>query len=322
MSRGAAALLVLAVALSWPAADAPPDPSRVIRVAYSSTADLGDLPSLLAQDRLVGQGYDVRATFFARAQLAVEAVARGQADVGMGSTRTYWAAVARGADLVTVMEQMANGWSVLATNDITSCRALEGKRLALSSEGSLSGALVRSYIRSGCPGTEPQIVIIPGSEHRAAALLSASVDASPVELAEVVRLGVKAPGRFRTLVDFAAAHPRLETTGVHVNRGWAHRHPALLHAYLRALLGVHRQIEDEPAFLAAEARPRLDIDAVVVSAHLRAKAWDANGGLTPETVAYSLAFFTGTETLPAQLTTDRVADLGPLGRVLAEIGRR
>jgi ABC-type nitrate/sulfonate/bicarbonate transport system substrate-binding protein len=322
VSRGAAALLVLAMALSWPAPDAPPDPSRAIRVAYSSTADLGDLPSLLAQDRLVGQGYDVRATFFARAQLAVEAVARGRADVGMGSTRTYWAAVARGADLATVMEQVGNGWSVLATPDITSCRALHGKRLALSSEGSVSGALVRSYIQTGCPGTEPQIVIIPGSEHRAAALLSASVDASPVELAESVRLGVKVPGRFRTLVDFAAAHPRLETTGVHVNRRWAQRNPALLHAYLRALLGVHRQIDDEPALLTAEARRRLDIDADVVSAHLRTKAWDANGGLTAETVAYSLAFFTGTETLPAQLTTDHVADLGPLERVLAEIGRR
>jgi NitT/TauT family transport system substrate-binding protein len=298
------------------------DGRRVIRVAYSSTADLGDVPSLLAQEPLASQAYDVQATFFAQAQLAVEALARGQADIGMGSTRTYWAAIARGAGLVTVMEQVANGWSILARPEITTCGGLEGRRLAISGEGSVTGALSLDYLRSGCPGTEPQIVIIPGSENRAAALLTGAVDASPVELADAVRLRLKAPGRFRTLVDFAAAYPQLKTTGVHVNREWARRNPESVHDYLRALLTVHRQVIDDPARLAAEARRRLGVDAEVVSAHLTARAWDVNGGLTRDTVAYTVAFFTRSQSLPNGLTPERVADLRPLERVLAEIGRR
>jgi NitT/TauT family transport system substrate-binding protein len=297
-------------------------PARVIRVAYPSTADVGDLPSLLARERLAGQGYDVQPTFYARATLAVEAVARGHAEVGMGSTRTYWAAVARGAGVVTVMEQVANGWSLVARPEITTCAGLNARRLALSGEGSLSAALSLDYLRRACPGTEPHIVIIPGSENRAAALLAGAVDASPVELAESVRLSLKAPGRVRTLVDFAAAQPRLKTTGVHVNRAWAGRDPAALHAYLRALLEVHRELRTDHARLVAEARRRLAVDERVVSAHLTAAAWDPRGGLTAEAVAGTLAFFAAAGSLPAGLTPERVADLGPLERVLAEIGPR
>jgi NitT/TauT family transport system substrate-binding protein len=308
--------------LAIPAAGAAPTARRPIHVAYPSAADLGDLPSLMVEAQLTREGYDVRTTFYARAQLAVEAVARGHADVGMGSTRTYWAAIARGADVVTVMEQVANGWSLVARPEITTCAGLHGKRLALSSEGSLSAALSLAYVRRSCPGTEPRIVIIAGSENRAAALLAGAVDASPVELAEAVRLGRKAPGRIHTLVDFAATQPGLKTTGVHVNRAWAEKNPAAVEAYMGALLEVHRRARSDAAGLTAEARRRLAIDGPVVAAHLAAGVWDVNGGLTTKAVADTLEFFIAAGSLPRGLTPQRVADLGPLERVLAGLGRR
>jgi NitT/TauT family transport system substrate-binding protein len=302
------------------------NPARRIRVAFSSTVDLGDLPSLMAHALLVTQGYDVVPTFFAHAQLAADALARGQMDVGNGSTRTYWAAIAKGADIATIMEQVGNGWSIMAATDIRRCADLHGRPFAVSGEGSVSAALSRAYIASRCPGTEPRVMSIPGSEHRAAALLSGRLQAAPVELAESVYLIARAPGRFRTLVSFAEELPSVVTTGVHVNRSWAARNPRAVQDYLKALLTIHRQVRAEHGLLVAEARARLRIDPVVladvVEAHLRTNAWDANGRLTPAVVRDSVAFFVGAASLVPDVRPERVGDLSHLERTLDELGRR
>lgn len=302
------------------------DPVRQIRVAFSSTVDLGDLPSLMAHALLAAQGYDVVPTFFAHAQLAADALARGQMDVGNGSTRTYWAAIAKGADIATTMEQVGNGWSIMAATEIRSCADLHGRPFAVSGEGSVSAALFRAYIASRCPGTEPVVMSIPGSEHRAAALLAGRLQAAPVELAESVYLAARAPGRFRTLVNFAEEMPSVVTTGLHVNRSWAAQHPRAVQDYLKALLTVHRRIRAEHGLLVAEARARLRIDpavlADVVEAHFRTNAWDPNGRLTPAVVRDSVAFFVGAASLPPGASPERVADLSHLERVLDGIGRR
>ena len=302
------------------------DATRRIRVAFSSTVDLGDLPSLMAHALLATQGYDVVPTFFAHAQLAADALARGQMDVGNGSTRTYWAAIVKGADVATIMEQVGNGWAIMAATEIRTCADLHGRPFAVSGEGSVSAALSRAYIASRCPGTEPRVMSIPGSEHRAAALLAGRLQAAPVELAESVFLAARAPGRFRTLVSFAEELPSVVTTGVHVNRSWATRNPRAVQDYLKALLTIHRQIRAEHGLLVAEARARLRIDpavlADVVEAHFRTNAWDANGRLTPAVVRDSVAFFVGAASLLPGVTPERVADLRHVERTLDEIGRR
>jgi NitT/TauT family transport system substrate-binding protein len=301
------------------------EPSRRIRVAFSSTVDLGDLPSLMAHGLLATQGYEVVPTFFARAQLAADALARGQADVGNGSTRTYWAAISKGANVATVMEQVGNGWAIVAAAEIRTCADLHDRRFAITGDGTMSAALSSAYLRDRCPGVEPRVMTIPGSEHRAAALLAGRIDAAPLELTESLYLAAKAPGRFRTLVSFADEQPPLVTTGVQVNRRWAHRHPRIVHDYLRALLVTHRKILREPDLLVGEARSQLRLDpslvAGIVDAHIRARAWDPNGGLTSTAVRDTLTFFIRSASLPSTLTPERVADLGHLERVLDEIGR-
>jgi NitT/TauT family transport system substrate-binding protein len=328
LSLGSALLVGVVVAGAPVRSDdaAAQDSGRRIRVAFSSTVDLGDLPSLMAHALLATQGYEIVPTFFAQAQLAVDALARGQADVGNGSTRTYWAAIAKGAGIATVMEQVGNVWSIVAASEIRSCAELHGRPLATSGEGSMSAALSSAYLTRHCPGVEPRVISIAGSEHRAAALLAGRIDATPLELTESIYLAARAPGRFRTLVNFADQQPPLVTTGVHVNREWAARHPMIARAYLKALLTIHRRIRLQHDALVAEARSRLRLEpalvAEVVEAHLRTNVWNPNGRLTPATVGDTLAFFVGASTLPAGLTPERVADLSHLEHVLGEIGRQ
>jgi NitT/TauT family transport system substrate-binding protein len=280
----------------------------------------------MAHALLAADGYDVAPTFFASPQLAADALARGQVDVGNGSVRTYWAAIAKGASVATVMEQAGNGWALVSTSEVRTCVDLHARRLAITGEGSVSAVMSGAYLRRRCPGVEPRIVTIAGSENRAAALLAGRVDAAPLELAESLYLAALGPGRFRTLVRFADDLPSVATTGVQVNRRWAAANPQAVRDYVRAVLSTHRRIARQPDLLAAEARARLRFDPTLVSgvvdAYLRANAWDVNGRLTDAVVRESLAFFVRSGSLPDSLTAERVADLSHLQQVLDDIGRR
>lgn len=326
----AAASLLAACGPAAPATDAievtATVPAIELRVAFPTEADFGDLPALMALELLAGEGYVVRTTHYAEAEFAVAALASGEADVGHGANSTHWAAVGQGAQIVTVMEQAANGWQIYAVLDIQTCAGLDGRRFAISGEGSVSAAMSDVYIQENCPEIERQIVLIQGSSNRAAALLAGEIDATPLELADVVELSFRSPGQFHTLTSLAQDLPGLTTTGVHFNREFAEANPQAVQDYLRALLTVHRQINLDHEQIASEAARRLDFDPeilqAIVEAYFAINAWDPNGGLTQDAVDYTVAFFAESGELDPGLTAGDVADLSYLDEVLAEMGRQ
>lgn len=322
--------LLIFAGLLWLAACASPTPvsvpkSGTLRVGFSTEADMSDVPSLMAQDRLRAEGYTVETNFFPSADVQVAALMQGSVDIGNGSTRTTWNAVAKGAEIETIAEEAADAWVITAVNEIKTCADLNGKRVGLTSPSSLNAALLKAYLEN-CPGTEPQILIIANSSARAAALLAGELDASPLELGDVVELNEKAPARFHTLVNFATELPRLKTTGVHVTRAFAQEHPELVRAYIKALLQVNRDIRANPQLLKEALGRYLKMDAATADrlseAYLARDIWDVNGGMTREGIAYSVDFFNQTGSLPDGLNGDKVSDLSYLEQVLREIGRK
>ncbi len=298
----------------------------VIRVAYPSIVDMEDIPSVMAHQLLAEQGYSVVPTFYAQSELAVQAVASGDAEFGNGADRTFWAAVSQGASILTIMEQAANGWSVYAIPEIQACADLSGKRFAQHSEGAVSFAMSEAYLKENCPDATPEIVIIPGSENRRAALLAGQIDATPVELADAIQIELEAPGKYHLLTNFAKDVPKLKTTGMYVNGDFAKEHPEVVRDYIRAILTVHRQINEDHGLLIAEATKWLAIAPEVLpqiaDAYFAINAWDVNGGLDEDAIQYSLDFFTNSGSLQPGLTVETVADLSFLNAVLDEIGRR
>jgi NitT/TauT family transport system substrate-binding protein len=278
----------------------------------------------MALDSLMPKGYSVVPTFYAQSPLAVEALAGGQADVGFGSTRSYWAAIEKGARLTTIMEQAANGWSVVSLNEIAECADLDGRRLAVGSEGSVAKAMTDAFLQENCPGTVPEILYLPGSESRAAALLAGQIDATTAEPADVVLLLREASNRFHVMVDFAVLLPDLITTAVYVNLDYAQAHPAAIRDLVEALLTAHRTIEADPDLLTSQATGRLGIDASeipsILAAHWRIATWDVNGGLTRDAIDYSLDFYVRTGSLEPGLESGDVADLSFLETGLSELG--
>jgi NitT/TauT family transport system substrate-binding protein len=295
-------------------------------VAYPSVVDMEDIPTVMAHELLSEQGYRVTPTFFAQSELAVEALASGDADFGNGADRTFWAAVSQGAPIVTIMEQAANSWAIFAVPEIQTCEDLGGMRFAQHSEGAVSKAMSDAYLLENCPDTEPEILIIPGSENRAAALMAGEIDASPVELADAVQIELERPGDFHILTNFAIDVPKLKTTGMYVNANFAEEHPEVVKDYIKAVLTVHRQINEDHDLLIKEAQKWLAIDPEVlpkvVEAQFAANSWDVNGGLDEDAIQFSIDFFTNSGSLEPGLTVDGVADLSYLNEVLDEIGRQ
>lgn len=330
-----AALVLFLLCLTWNACAAPtpmaPAPttalkSGTIRVGFSTVADAGDVPSLMAHDLLREEGYTVQTTFFSAADLEVAALAQGDVDIGNGSTRTHWAAVAKGAGIRTVMEQVALLWSILAKPEIKTCADLQGRRYAISSLGSLNAALTKAYLQQNCPGTEPEYILIASSGNRAAALLAGEIDATSLELADVLQLQDTAPGKFHTLFDFGKSLPELKSTGIHVNLEFAQTHAEMVHDYLRAVLTIHRRIRENPELLETALVKYLSLDSnaakAIAAAYLERHVWELNGGMPPDAIPYSVAFFQNSGSLPKELDANTVADPTYLNAVLDEIGRK
>lgn len=154
-----------------------------------------------------------------------------------------------------------------------------------------------------------QIVRLPQSDSRMAALLSGSVRAAALKVVDVVRLDREAPGRFVELADFSSSFPLVMAAGVFVNRDWAEANRPALIAYLEARRAAEERLSDAGA-LVGLARTSLGESAdwpAVAAAYLRVRAWRA-ARVTPEAVGETLRFFSARAGL-APLAPDLAADL-------------
>ncbi len=297
-----------------------------IRVAYSSDKGLSDIPSVMAQERLSQQGYIFQPTFYASTELAAAALAQGQADLSYGSPLTYWQLVSKGQAVTLVGEKVASTFLVAGVNQIKDCAGLAGQRLGINSTSALNTVLIKKYIADQCPGTEPQMVIVSGSDTRAASLLAGQLDAALLEASDWAQLDLKAPGQFHIIFNFAHDLPNIIAVGLFASQSFATQHPEALKAYLKANIEVNRDGAQDHSLVVNEAAHQLDTDAATlkpaVDQYFAIKAWDVNGGLTAEKVKGTFDYLSTLDGFDKSLTLDKLADLSYLNAVLDEVGRK
>src|SRR6266571_4762314 len=109
-ARSSVLLLMLILAFLW-ASEA--QAQKKVRFAYPSSADMGDIPSLLAWEQLKKQGIEVIPTFFPKTDLAVQAVVAGEADMGSAAGIAVVKAVESGMNLRIIGEQVRNEWQLV-----------------------------------------------------------------------------------------------------------------------------------------------------------------------------------------------------------------
>lgn len=281
---------------------------------------------LMAFDALETQGYTVEKTYMSSSALIADALARGDADLGMLNNQTMWIAITKGAQVRTIAQFTAPATVLAAKREIASCSDLDNKKIAVATTRGLSPALLDLYLKQKCSGVTPQFLVILESTGRAAALMSGEVDATVLPQEELLKLQRETPDRFHVIMSPAEEFPDIQIDGLHIRRQWAEQNPQLIKDFLRALLNAYRQIKANPHLLFDESVKRLSIDPesakAIGEAHLRAGIWDSNGGLTQQNIQHTIDFLTNIDALPKGLKVEDVADLSYLKSVLDEIGRQ
>lgn len=301
--------------------------TKTFSVGFTSTG-LSSAPFLAAMDELRSQGYEIETPVLAESELVTAGTAKGEFAFGSGANNAVLLANAKGANLRLLVDRVANEWTLWASSEINGCADLDGKRLAIHSAGSVSGAMVKNWVATKCPGAEPNYIILAGSSNRLAALLAGEIDASPLELSDAVTVRQKAGDRFSQLVAFAEAIPELHTTSIYANGDFAEQNPGTVSAVVKAVLQQHREIADNPGYLKEIAQKYVP-DAVdpktiddVTQEYVELGLFDVNGGLTESNLQFTAEFFgpDGTGDVEQVMSVDEFADLSYLQKALDELG--
>ena len=299
---------------------------KKVRFAYPSSADMGDIPSLLAWEQLKKQGIEVIPTFFPKTELAVQAVVAGEADLGTAAGIAVVKAVESGMNLRIVGEQVRNEWQLVTPVSFKDPKQLDGKRVGYHGPITVTEALVK-WMANHYKIT-PNWMIIPGSDVRAEAIMRGQLDATPAEIGDVLNILQAKPGQFHVLISYAKIFPQLIGSMYFARADYAQNNSALIESVLEAILNAHRAIDERPGLvkenavrLLPETKPEL-IDAIAAT-YRELRIWDVNGGASKDRGEASIKFFEESGLLKkGAVSYAQAFDTGPLDRVLKKIGRK
>jgi NitT/TauT family transport system substrate-binding protein len=299
---------------------------KKVRFAYPSSADMGDIPSLLAWEQLKAQGIEIIPKFFPKTDLAVQAVVAGEADLGSAAGIAVIKAVESGLNVRIIAEQVRNEWQLVTPVSFKEPKQLDGKRVGYHAPVTVTEALVKWMANHY--KINPNWMIIPGSEVRAEALMRGQLDATPAEIADVLNILQAKPGQFHVLISFAKIFPQLIGSMYFARADYLQKNGAIVENVLEAILKSHRAAEERPtlikenaARLLPETKPAL-VDAIAAT-YKELQIWDVNGGASKDRGEASIKFFEEAGLLKkGAVIFQQAFDTGPLDRVLNKIGRK
>jgi NitT/TauT family transport system substrate-binding protein len=315
--------LMLALALIW---GAEARAQKKIRFAYPSSADMGDIPSLLAWEQLKAQGIEVTPKFFPKTDLAVQAVVAGEAEIGSAAGIAVVKAVESGMNLRIIGEQVRNEWQLVTPVSLKDPKQLDGKRIGYHAPITVTEALVKWMAKHY--KINPTWMIVPGSDVRAEALMRGQLDATPAEIGDVLNILQAKPGQFHVLISYAKTFPQLIGSMYFARADYVQKNGAVVESVLEAILKAHRAVETQPGLvkenalrLLPETKPALIESTAATYKELR--IWDINGGAGKERGDASIKFFEEAGLLKKDTVTFQQAfDTGPLDRTLKKLGRK
>ncbi len=320
------AVLVLVLVLCIAAVDAQ-TPRVKLRLGFASVAHLEHVPALLVAERLRAQGITLEPVFFAQEVLSLQAVIRGDVDMGTGASAGTLAAIQQGARLKFFATESRNPWTLFAKKEVAKCEDINGKRLALHSQGGISTALTKGWLKQNCPAANPNILIIPGSERRAAALVAGQIDLTPLELSDAKEIEKSHPGQYRFLADFSKEVPWLSGSIFYSSPQTIAAKREVLKTYVRELIKINRIAARSPQTIAAAAPKylykQLDQEFLleVTKGYVEAGIWPTDGGFSAQNLARTIQFFVEIGSIKPGLKPEDVGDFSLIREVLEELGK-
>ncbi|MGP3966947.1 ABC transporter substrate-binding protein [Streptomyces sp. 6N223] len=276
--------------------------------------DITAVPLLAAVDAVREEGFDVTVEEAAEPELAIEGLVRGDYQFSAEATSSALIAISKGAPIRIVADVVGNQWSVYGSRDRDSCAELDGRPFGIFSEGAVATAMVRQWVSGDCPGgAEPEYLTIGDSGARAQALLAGQIDATALELTDIITLEAEGATGLYQMADFAEVFPGLHPQTVYASEGYLDEHREASQAFVDALVEEHRKINADPGYLASLALRYLpdaydEQSAETVSRrYVEAGLFDA-AGLTADNLRQTVDFFADAEVIDPMPVSD-VADL-------------
>jgi NitT/TauT family transport system substrate-binding protein len=273
------------------------------------------------------EGIEVDQRFVEDGATAIQAMQQGEAVIGTNiGVNTGVPAVDNGAKIVDVVGTQRPTWALAVSPDIDDFSDLNGKRMGVHGETSFTRAVARYYAQT--EGFEYDELIIPGSDVRAEALAKGQIDASVIDLPDVVQLGKEYPGKFKVLSTFGEQFPDLIEQDLWFSRDWAEDNPEVATKVVKAIVEANRRLTEDPDWgfeIAKENLPDMDEEVLreLVDEYAERKIWSTDGGITPEKAVTTLEFFNEVGEIdidtPDQDSIDKYFDFSYLEDALAEL---
>lgn len=312
-----------------------PEPSedpvagQTVRVVYASDGvGINDFITKLAFDALAERGLNVEYQFVAEDTLGVQAVLQGEAELAGGTPPVTINAHVQDPNIQFLAQYNRQAWSLASTADITEVEQLAGKTIAVHGETSFTKTVAELIIEE-YDLQDVEVIIIPGSDVRAQALLSGQIDATVLDIQDVALASEQAPGEINVLVRFSQLFPELTSVRFTANKEWIDANRPLAKEIVKALILANREAVADPDATVAKAQEEYsDQDPAVVEAIIRAfiegDHWVLDGGMSEENAMSELQFYldAGQTTLePAAENVESLYRLDILNEVLDEVGR-
>lgn len=294
-----------------------------VRLAMPAIPGLSEVPLLLAGERLRARGIDLQLLTLAQPALVIQTLLQGTADVGLLSLPSSAGAMQQGAGVKFFLTHTRNSWTLVGRGRVSGCLALTGRSIAVHSSTGLSAALVRAWLAERCPTTATQIVIIPGSENRAAALLAGRIDLAALELADAIEVERLRPTELRRIADFGQELPWLLSFIYLASGKTLGQQREVLKSFTREVLASYQLATRDPALIAMAAAKYVrayepDRMAVLARAYAEAGLWPTDGAFTAQALGRTLRFLEESGSVSAGLQINRIADFTILSEVLRE----
>ena len=309
--RVIAAMLVvglLAAACGSDDDDAQPAETINLVAVAGSSEDFIALVATAAWEILAEEGIVVEQRFLEDASTAIQAVTRGDAQIATNiGVNVGVPAVEAGANIVDVVATQRPTWALAVASDINSFDDLDGKRLAVHGEASFTRAVSQYFSR--LHGFTYEELIIPGSEVRAEALAQGQIDASVIDLPDIVQLAKTYPGKFKVLSTIGEEFPELIEQDMWFDRDWAEANPAVATSVVKAVVAAMRKLTADSDYalqLAEERLPDMDSDVLeeLVVEYSERGLWPADGLLNPDRALETLQFFNDVDEIDIAVPTD------------------
>jgi ABC-type nitrate/sulfonate/bicarbonate transport system substrate-binding protein len=300
-----------------------------LTAVHGSSPDYIALVPAAGWDVCAEQGVNVDQQYVEDGSVAIQAIAQGEGQIATNiGVNVGLLAVEEGAPIIDVMATQRPTWALVSRNEIGTIDDLAGLTMAVHGETSFTKAIADYYNALFDLGMTQ--VIIPGSEVRAEALANDQIDASVIDLPDIVALEATYPDSFNVLDTIGENLPDLIEQDIWMNRTWVEENPELAQQVTTCLVQGLRNLIDDPAYaleLATELLPDVDpaILEELIAEYQERGIWDPNGVLTEETAQFTVEFFADLGEIdvdPATVNLEDYFSFDLLANAVAELGER